>query len=144
MLCYRTHAKSTPMRTRICPAFALALFAAVLLASTPAQAQSCSTPATDTVSVVSLPGAPFAAIPTRDGCTIFVSMNSQQDRTSPGHIAVLSRAAGKVMLVRDLPVASQGGIAGMALSHDEKVLAVANGSGVLLFDAERLLAGDGK
>jgi DNA-binding beta-propeller fold protein YncE len=132
------------MRARICAGFALLLFPAVLLASAPAAAQTCGIPAADIVSTVSLPGAPFAAIPTRDGCTIFVSMNSQRDRTTPGHIAVLSRAAGNVMLARDIPVPSQGGVAGMALSHDEKLLAVANGSGVLLFDAERLLAGDDK
>jgi DNA-binding beta-propeller fold protein YncE len=132
------------MRTRICTDLLSFLFAAVLLASAPALAQTCGTPAADVVSTVELPGAPFAAIPTRDGCTIFVSMTSQQDRTTPGHVAVLSRAAGKVMLVHDIPVPSQGGVAGMALSHDEKLLAVANGSGILLFDANRLLAGDSK
>jgi hypothetical protein len=32
----------------------------------------------------------------------------------------------------------------MALSHDGKLLAVSNGSDVLLLDADRQLAGDGK
>lgn len=94
--------------------------------------------------MVSLPGGPFSAIPTRDGCSIFVSMSLQRDRSSPGHIAVLKRAGGKVTLVRDFPVPSQGGVAGMALSHDGKWLVAANGSGLLLFDTDRLLAGDGK
>ena len=131
-------------RAKIAAEFLVFTLPVVLLASAPAQAQTCNEPAMDVVSTVSLPGAPFSAIPTKDGCTIFVSINSQQDRTTPGHIAVLSRAAGKVMLVQDIAVPSHGGVAGMALSHDGKFLAVSNGSGVLLFDTDRLAAGDGK
>jgi hypothetical protein len=69
-------------------------FPAVLLASAPAQAQGCNAPGADVVSTVTLPGSPFSVVPTKDGCTIFVSMISKQDRIMPGHIAVLSRAAG--------------------------------------------------
>jgi hypothetical protein len=132
------------MRTMTCTGLLPFSYLAVALACAAAQAGTCNTPAAEIISTVSLPGAPFAAIPTRDGCTIFVSMNSQQDRTTPGHIAVLSRAAGKVMLAQDIPVPSRGGVAGMALSHDGKLLAVSNGSGVLLLDTSRLLAADGK
>ncbi len=123
--------------------FLALIFACALLATPSAQAQSCGAPATDVVSTVNLPGAPFSAIPAADGCTIFVSI-SVRDPRSPAHIAVLSRAAGKVTLLHDVTVPSQGGLAGMALSHDGKVLAVSNGSGVLLLDADRLMAGDGK
>jgi len=133
-----------PVRIKIAAGFQAITFPVVLMVSSPAQAQTCNAPATDIVSTVSLPGAPFAAIPTNDGCTIFVSMNSQQDRTTPGHIAVLSRAGGKVILAHDIPIPSQGAVGGMALSHDGKFLAVSNGSGVLLLDADRLVAGDGK
>ena len=132
------------VRAKIRAGFLAFTFPVILMASASAQAQTCGATATDVVTTVSLPGAPFSAIPTKDGCTIFISINSQQDRATPGHIAVLSRAAGKVMLVQNLPVPSQGGVAGMALSHDGKLLAVSNGSGVLLLDADRLIAGDSK
>jgi hypothetical protein len=132
------------VRIKITAGFLASAFPIFLMASAPAQARSCNIPAVDVVSIVSLSGAPFSAIPTKDGCTIFVSMNSQQDRTTPGHIAVLSRTAGKTVLVQDIPVPSQGGVAGMALSHDGKLLAVSNGSGALLLDTDRLVAGESK
>jgi DNA-binding beta-propeller fold protein YncE len=119
------------------------VFPVALLAAAPAQAQTCGASAPDVVSTFTLPGAPFSAIPTRDGCTIFVSLTAPRDRTMPGHIAVLSRTGGRVTPAQDIPVPSQGGVAGMALSHDDKWLAVANGSGVLLLDADRLKAGNG-
>jgi DNA-binding beta-propeller fold protein YncE len=121
----------------------ISTFAIILLISPSAQAQTCNAPAPDVIDTVSLPGAPFSAIPTTDGCTIFVSV-SVRDPQAPGHIAVLNRAAGKVTLAHDVAVPSQGIAAGMALSHDGKLLAVANGSGVLLLDTGRLMAGDGK
>jgi DNA-binding beta-propeller fold protein YncE len=132
------------VRAKIRAGFLAFTFPVILMVSASAQAQNCSAPATDVASTVSLPGAPFSAIPTKDGCTIFVSMNLQQDRTTPGHIAVFGRAAGKVTLAQDLPVPGQGLLGGMALSHDGKLLAVSNGSGVLLLDANQLVAGDSK
>lgn len=115
-----------------------------LMATVSARAQSCNAPTKDVVTTINLPGAPFSIIPTQDGCTIFVSMGLAQDQTAPGHIAVLRRTAGNVMLVRDVPISTQYGVVGMALSHDGKVLAAANLKGVLLLDVDRLAAGDGK
>lgn len=46
-------------------------------------------------------------------------------------------------MAHDLAVPGQGFLGGMALSHDGKLLAASNGSGVLLFDTGRLVAGDG-
>ena len=133
------------VRTKI-PAGLLAFaFPAILMTPAPAQAQSCNTPTPDVISIINLPSSPFSAIPTSDGCAIFVSMSEGQDRVTQAHIAVLSRAAGKITLLHDIPVPNLGGIvAGMALSHDGKLLAVANFSGVLLLDVGRLMAGDGK
>jgi DNA-binding beta-propeller fold protein YncE len=130
------------VRAGICVSLLAFSSPVLFLASASAQAQSCNAPSTDIVSSVSLPGAPFSAIPTKDGCTIFVSLTVQQDRATPGHIAVLSRAGGRVTLAHDLSVPSQGLLGGMALSHDGKLLAVANSSGILLLDADRLVAGD--
>ena len=72
------------LRIQITAGFLAFTFPVVSLAPVPALAQTCSAPATEVVSIISLPGAPFSVIPTKDGCTIFVSMNSQQDRAIAG------------------------------------------------------------
>jgi DNA-binding beta-propeller fold protein YncE len=112
----------------------------VLLAlAAPAAAQTqCNVPSADVTASLALPGAPFAAIPTADGCTIFVSLTAR----GVGHIAVVQRTGGAVSLAHDVAIGN-GLAGGMALSHDGKTLALANGSGVVLFDTARLTAGDG-
>jgi 6-phosphogluconolactonase (cycloisomerase 2 family) len=116
-----------------------------VMVSAPALAQSCNAPTQDVVTTINLPSSPFAAIAAKDGCTIFVSMNGRQDPSAPGHIAVLVRADGKITVARDVAVPNQGGaVLGLALSHDGKLLAAANNSGVLLLDVNRLMAGNGK
>lgn len=97
----------------------------------------CNKPAADAVMQVPLSGHPFSAIPTPDGCTLFVSLTAQHSR-----IAVLTRNDGQVQLAHE--VAVPGLVTGMALSPDGRTLAAANGAGVLLFDAARLAAGDEK
>ena len=110
----------------------------ILLAlAAPAAAQDCNAPAAEITSIVNLPGAPFSALPTSDGCTIFVSL--MQGRT--GAIAVLQRADGKISLAQT--VSLPRALAGMALSRDGKWLAATDSDGVTLFDATRLASGDG-
>jgi DNA-binding beta-propeller fold protein YncE len=113
----------------------LSVFSLAALSFAPAVAQSsaCNTAATDTVSVVNLSGGPFSAIPTKDGCTIFVSMGPR--------LAVLQRTSGKVTLLREVQLKT--GHAGMRLSHDGKVLVAADGVGVSLYDVTKLMVGDG-
>jgi len=130
------------VRIRIFGGFLASSLPMIFLGSGSAQAQSCNVPSTDIVSTVSLPGSPFSAIPTRDGCTIFVSLTVQQGQATSGHIAVFGRAGGKITLAHDLSVPGQGFFGGMALSHDGKFLAVSNNDGILLFGTDRLLAGD--
>jgi DNA-binding beta-propeller fold protein YncE len=106
-----------------------------------AQPFDCNRPAPDAIAKVQLPGHPFSAIPTADGCTIFVSLTP----TTPGEkarVAVLSRRAGRVSLVRTVVGADQ--LIGMALSPDGRVLAAADSLGVTLFDAARLVRGAGE
>ena len=103
--------------------------------SSPAQTAACNAPAKETTSTIKLSGSPFSAIPTADGCTIFVSLNGPG-----GHIGVFRRAGGEVTLTHDIPIASAP--AGMALSHDGKLLAAAAGARVLLFEVDKLMAGD--
>jgi 6-phosphogluconolactonase (cycloisomerase 2 family) len=117
--------------------FLLALFCVPLFFA-PANAQSmkCNRQGLRSVLQVAVPGHPFSAIPSLDGCKIFVSLLGQND---PSHIAVLARRSGAVWLERDIAVKGQA--AGMDLSHDGRFLVVANGIGVTLLDVARLLAG---
>lgn len=105
-----------------------------------AQAQTCNQPAAAVTAFTALPGAPFAAVASADGCVIFVSLSKQNSRDQ-GHIGVLQRRGGTTTLAHDIAVA--GSPSGMSLSHDGRVLAVSNQTGVALFDTTRLLSGDG-
>jgi DNA-binding beta-propeller fold protein YncE len=113
--------------------FGLAL-AGLLLAAGTARAD-CNQPAAAPVLQVPLPGHPFSAIPSADGCTIFVSLTAR-----PGHIAILRRDNGTVAVAQT--VAVDGLPAGMALSPDGRLLAVARGAGVVLFNASALANGN--
>ena len=110
----------------------------ILLAACAAQAQTqdCAKPPAQPVMQVPLPDHPFSAIPSRDGCTIFVSLMGQ-----PSHLLVLSRSNGAVTVSHDI-TAAEGILTGMRLSPDGKLLAAANQVGITLFDTAKLIAGD--
>ena len=93
--------------------------------------RAMKTPVTD----VTLPGSPFMALPSADGCWLFVSL-SQESGADHAGLAVLRRVDGAVTVTRT--VSLPGTPAGMALTHDGTLLMVANGPGVLFFDVERL------
>jgi DNA-binding beta-propeller fold protein YncE len=105
--------------------------------STEARAD-CNQPMPDPVAHVPVPGHPFSAIPTADGCNLFVSLTDA--KTS--HLVVLKRDNGVVTVLHNL--AAPGQLTGMALSPDGRFLAAANGSGVTLFQTDKLIAGDEK
>ncbi len=109
----------------------------VLIAGGAAQAQDCNTAGAETVVTVPLPGSPFSAIPTSDGCTIFVSLSGPPG----GRIGVFRRSRGTVTLAHEVRLPA-GSPAGMRLTRDGQVLAVSNNQGVILYDAARLAAGD--
>ncbi|HEX4270219.1 MAG TPA: hypothetical protein VHZ32_02495, partial [Rhizomicrobium sp.] len=98
-------------------------------------AADCAHPPAQPVMQIALPGHPFSAIPSRDGCSIFVSLTGQTS-----HLLVLSRASGAVTITHD--ITAKGGLTGMRLSPDGKLLAAANQAGITLFDTAKLVAGD--
>ncbi|WP_348539323.1 YncE family protein [Roseateles agri] len=100
-----------------------------------AEPPNCNQAAASAIVQVDVPGHPFAAVPSADGCTIFVSLTAPNGRSQ---IAVLARANGALSVARTLTVPGQ--LTGLALSHDGTVLAAANGQGVALMPVERLLA----
>jgi DNA-binding beta-propeller fold protein YncE len=88
---------------------------------------------------VDTPGAPFQALPSADGCWIFVSIPGGTSGNQ-SVIALYSRSKGALSLVRTMPI--EGGPTGMALTHDGKTLVVADGDRVAFIDANRLIRGE--
>lgn len=117
----------------------LVLAAALVAAPALARAQDCNQPAPEAVLQVPVQGHPFTAVPSADGCAIFVSLTD----TGPGvsQVVVLSRRGGAVSQAGT--VAVKGQATGMALSPDGKRLAVADSRGVTLLDAGKLIRGEG-
>lgn len=111
---------------------------------TPTTGCGASTP--DPLTYVSLPGRPFYALATTDGCWIFVSMHAAADGTGSG-VAVLRRAGGRVALVRTVlgPGKDSRGasvnVAGMSLTHDGKLLVVAAADRLSFYDVAQLASG---
>ena len=109
-----------------------------------AQATDCNRATLDPITHVRLPGSPFTALPSADGCRIFVSLSSGTSGSGlaagggPG-VAVLSRRDGVVTIERIVPL--RGEPSGMALTHDGKLLIVPNGAGVAFLDVRRLEVG---
>jgi DNA-binding beta-propeller fold protein YncE len=123
--------------TRSC-AFALAL----LLAAAPAvRAQdACNASAKDAIVHLDVPGTPFEPVITADGCWLFVTLASG-NRLDGGDIAVVRRDAGKLSVVRTVPV--KGNPTGAVLTHDGKMLIVASSAYLAFLDASRLISGAG-
>ncbi|MDQ6898068.1 MAG: lactonase family protein [Candidatus Dormibacteraeota bacterium] len=98
--------------------------------------RSCVTTSTDgpngLLAAVHLPGHPFKSIATRSGRWIFTSMSSNG-------IAVLRRDPGRLCLVHT--VAVQGSASGLALTRDDTMLVVANGSGAAFVDVAEAESG---
>lgn len=110
-----------------------------LAALTPANAAECNRAMTIPVAHVTLPGSPFTALPSADGCWLFVSL-AQNTGTRPG-VAVLERSDGAVTLKRT--VSLPGSAAGMVLTHDGTLLVVANNTNVAFLDVAHLTTGLG-
>jgi hypothetical protein len=112
-------------------------------------AVECDRAATRPMSIVELPGNPFQAIPTRDGCYVFVSLVGPVEPGDPrrppqpgapkGGVAVVSRVGAEPSLAHVVTV--EGSPYGMALTHDGLLLIVASDDRVAFIDAPRLIAG---
>jgi DNA-binding beta-propeller fold protein YncE len=116
-------------------------------ATQPSDTSSCNQPADDPVTWIDLPGQlPFQALPSADGCWIFVSFASGNDQAldnePKGRVALLKRRGGHIEVVRFTHVG--GNPLGMVLTHDGEVLVVADGNRVAFLDTRRLIAGQDK
>jgi DNA-binding beta-propeller fold protein YncE len=124
---------------------ALGLGAPRAAASAPSSV-NCNQPASEPIAWIDLPSThAFQALPSDDGCWIYVSLatgNGEASDSDPAaKIAVLARGAGRISLRRVVQVG--GNPSGMALTHDGKMLVLADGNRVGFFDTARLDSGHG-
>jgi DNA-binding beta-propeller fold protein YncE len=105
-----------------------------------AQTSGCNAPAGEPVVDLQLPGTPFEALPSADGCWIFVTLTTQGG-DDDGSVAVIHRSDGKLAMVRDVPVKGQP--TGAVLTHDGRLMVVAAGEYVDYLDVDRLTSGTG-
>ncbi len=123
-----------------------ALFVGFLCPAISAQATGgksaarCNVAAAEPVSFVSLPGHPFSTIASKDGCWLFVSVSSANPRSANG-VAMLSRADGRITLQQVFPV--EASPTGMVITHDGKLLIVADDDYVVFMDVVRMTSGQG-
>lgn len=129
------------------PARLLLLLPATLSCSHPSSGDTttapalseCNAPSRDASITVSTPGNPFQALPSVNGCWVYVSIARGANENSA--IAVYRRSRGAIRFVRELRIA--GSPAGMALTSDGKLLVVADNDRVAFIDTERLVTGHG-
>jgi hypothetical protein len=124
------------MTSRALYAFAV-IFAFAL--GTAAQSQGCNEPAASPSVTLSLPSSPFTAVPSADGCWVFVSLMEGGRRAQPG-IAVVRRSGGKLNLEHTGDLTSTP--AGIVLTHDGKLLIAAAEQETLFIDTGKLMKGD--
>ena len=118
------------------------LFAATIFAQNGGGKTSsrCNAAAADPISYVPLPGHPFSTVASNDGCWLFVTLTSANPRSANG-VAMLSRAGGHINLMKVFPV--EASPTGMVMTHDGKLLIVADDDNVVFLDVMRMTTGRG-
>ncbi|WP_160145995.1 YncE family protein [Dictyobacter aurantiacus] len=88
---------------------------------------------------VAVPGHPFASTITSDGQWIFVSLDSSNGLLGSGSLAVLQKQGTNICLLRTIALPYHP--LGMALTHDNRLLLVANVTGVAVIDVAQARVG---
>jgi len=104
------------MRNR---AILAAVWAGMVWGQTAKDTSVCQANAAEPSVTVHLPGNPFRAVVSRDGCWVFVSLGGRADTAG---IGVLKRSGGTVDLAH---VVHASAAAGIVLTHDGKLLITA-------------------
>lgn len=117
-------------------------------APTSISAARCDQTAVQPVAVIELPGSPFQAIPSADGCHVFVSLVGPVEPGDPrrppqpaapnGGVAVVSRVGVEPSVTS--VVTLEGSPYGMVLTHDGRLLIVASDDRVAFIDSVALTA----
>ena len=104
----------------------------LVLAAQTAPAAPAACAYTAGAALIPVPGRPFVAEPSADGCALYVPLATERG----GAVATLQNTGGAFRLARIAPLRAGG--TGAALSPDGALLAVAVGDGVALLDAAAL------
>jgi DNA-binding beta-propeller fold protein YncE len=104
-----------------------------------AQGGDCNVPSKDAIVHLDTPGRPFEPVITADGCWIFVTL-TQGAPGGGGGIAVVHRVNGSLSIVRTIPI--QDAPTGAALTHDGRLLVIADGAYLAFVDVARMESGD--
>jgi DNA-binding beta-propeller fold protein YncE len=107
-------------------------------------AADCNAAAQEPLAYVNLPGSPFQAISTLDGCWLFASLVKGSSSHPEAGLAVLRRAGGKVSLVRTLAakeLSAKDAVLGMVLTHDGKLLIATTDTGIAFLNVDALISG---
>lgn len=121
--------------TRVVALAALALGAAGSIGAQQ-PASGCNAAPLEPITFVDVPGNPFQALPSADGCWVFVSMPGGGVRGA-SKIGVLRRSDGKLTLERVMSI--DGNPTGMIVTHDGHTLIVADGPRVAFVDVDKLV-----
>lgn len=105
-----------------------------------ASVSKCNAPTASPISYIPLPGHPFSTISTKDGCWLFVSVTTANPKSLNG-VALLKRSGGQITFQKTFAV--EGDPTGMVMTHDDKLLIVADGDYVVFMDVNRMIAGRG-
>lgn len=117
--------------------FALTLVALALLGSRSADAAASGCRANVARYEVAVPSHPFSAVPSADGAYVFVSLISSSPTSQTG-IGVLKCENGRYRYSHLVPMES--GPTGMSLTHDGKLLVVADDGFVTFVDTAKAIA----
>ncbi len=101
-----------------------------------AQPAGCNVDNASSSVTIALPSHPFAIKPSRDGCWVFVSLMGDGAAANNAGIAVLKRGGGRIELSRVVPLKSPP--AGIALTHDGKLLIAAAIDEVIFLNVRRM------
>ena len=125
------------MRRVLMPAALLA----IIIHSMPGQraaTEGCNDSPAEPVTMLAVPGTPFQALPSADGCWVFVSLPAAGSGR-PSQLAVLRHRGGALTIEHVMQL--EGGPTGMALTHDGRLLIVAAGPRIAFVDVERFVGG---
>jgi len=121
-------------------AFMLLLFASAVQPQSGGAGPSsrCNNAGADPIFYVPLPGHPFSTIASKDGCWLFVSLTSSNPKSANG-VAMLRRQDGRITLQKIFPV--EASPTGMVITHDGKLLIVADDEYVVFMVVTRMTSG---
>ena len=130
-------------------AFQLAVAASIACSRTAPSQPACAPSGATPVALVGVPGRPFQALPTHDGCFILVSLvgpvepgdprRPPEAGAPPGGLAVIARMENESKVVRTVQL--EGSPHGMALTRDGRLLVVASDDRVAFVDVQQLISG---